>query len=169
MELGSVLIFLAMLLLVALFISRPLFENRSVSVTLAEHQYSALLAERDRILDAIRELDMDNAMGKISEDVYTGQRTVLLQQGADVLRQMDELQTADPDLAKLEPAPAPALVAATQPQTMQPGSVDYDYDLENLVSARRQSKSGKATGFCHQCARPIQENDRFCAHCGATV
>jgi hypothetical protein len=172
MDLGSLLVFLALLVLVGFYISRPLFENSSVAVSQTEHRYSTLLAERDQILDAIRELDMDNAMGKISPEVYNHQRTVLLQHGAQILRHMDELQAADPELKidhRLEEAILPRTEEDFQVYQKTGPPPRYDDDLENLVSARRQSRTGRSAGFCHQCGHSLQEQDKFCAHCGATV
>ncbi|MDX1436728.1 MAG: zinc ribbon domain-containing protein, partial [Anaerolineales bacterium] len=163
---------LALLVLVGFYISRPLFEKSATAFSPAEHEYSTLLAERDQILDAIRELDMDNSMGKITPEVYNGQRTALLQQGADILRQMDALEAADPDLVidqqkegVISPPPEEELQVYQKPTAV----AQYDEELENLVSARRQSRTGKSAGFCAKCGHPVQENDRFCAHCGATV
>lgn len=84
MDIGSILLILGLLLLVTLFIARPLMEKRSVVVSQEEHELSALLAERDRLLNALQELDFDYAMGKIPEEEYPAQRSVLLQRGAEV-------------------------------------------------------------------------------------
>ncbi|MEA3351438.1 MAG: hypothetical protein U9Q82_12510, partial [Chloroflexota bacterium] len=67
MSLSSIFIILAILILTALFISRPLFEPSSTVVTQVEHELSALLAERDRIVNALSELDFDHDLGKIPE------------------------------------------------------------------------------------------------------
>ena len=96
MDFGSILLLLSLLILVGLFISRPFFERRRVVVDYEsdphDHERSTLLAERDRVLIAIKELDFDNAMGKIPEDEYLDQRELLVQNGANILRQLDTLQ-----------------------------------------------------------------------------
>ena len=96
MDLGSFFLLLALLILVGLFISRPFFEQKKAVLTYEvdslDHQRSTLLAERDRILNALQELDFDHAMGKIPEDEYPVQRALLVQSGAQVLRQLDTLQ-----------------------------------------------------------------------------
>ena len=90
MDIGSIFLILALLLLVGLFVSRPLFERRAVAVSREEHELSFLMAERDRILTALQELDFDHSLGKIPAEDYPGQRAALLQRGADILRQMDQ-------------------------------------------------------------------------------
>jgi hypothetical protein len=175
MDIGSLFVFLAILLIVGLFVSRPLFENRSVAVSQVEHRYSALMADRDRILDSIRELDMDREMGKLPADLYTSQRADLVRQGADVLRQLDDLQAIDPkfqDDRQLEQALAAPVEVPPQIPSPEDSTADansFDHDLENMVSARRQGRSVKAAGFCHKCGNPVHQLDRFCSRCGATV
>lgn len=176
-DLGSILLFLALLLLVVVFVSRPLVEHRSVSVSEDEMAYSALLAERDRILAAIQELDFDQIMGKIPAEDYNVQRAELLRQGAEVLRRLDELQAVDPGQGQDVDARLEAAIAARRENAVQTSkgmpvaaAAGFNDDvLENLISARRQAREGKATGFCHQCGHPIQQSDRFCSKCGATT
>ncbi len=187
MDIGSILLILALLILVGVFVFRPVLERKSVPVSEEDRSESALLAERDRIIEAIRELDFDNVMGKIPADDYPGQRAQMLQRGAEILRQLDAAQEdALPDEtdARLEAVisarravpvmaagqelpPQGALENAAQSAPSVPRSPDDE--LENLISARRQALQGKAAGFCHRCGQAIQQNDRFCANCGATI
>ena len=90
MDLGSIFLLLALLILTALYIGRPLYERSATVVRPVEHEHSALLSERDRILDALSELDFDHDLGKIPEGDYPLQRRQLVQRGAEVLRQLDE-------------------------------------------------------------------------------
>jgi len=174
MEIGSFFLLLALLIPVALFIARPLLDKEAAAVTpeedLQEHELSALLAERDRILTALEELDFDNALGKIPEGDYQPTRGRLLQQGVEVLRKIDTLDpsTADPDMEqRIEAAIAERRVAtARDDEAPQAMVVDADDDVEVQLAARRRSREGKSAGFCPQCGRPVQESDRFCPKCG---
>ena len=65
-------------------------------MTQEEHDFSALLAERDRLLNALQELDFDYTLGKIPGEDYPAQRAVLLQRYADALRKLDAFQTEAP-------------------------------------------------------------------------
>jgi hypothetical protein len=115
MDIGSLLLILALLILVGLFVSRPLFDQKEYapgramadSSDPADHERSSLLAERDRLLNALQELDFDHALGKIPEEDYPAQRARLVQQGAAVLRRLDEIQVGssqDDTEARLEAA-----------------------------------------------------------------
>ena len=164
MDIGSNLIIIALVIPVALFIARPFIEQRATAVTTEEHDFSALLAERDRILDALQELEFDHALGKIPEEDYAAQRAYLMHAGADILRQMDEYEE-QPGAAsvddRLEAAIAERKAAAEPPA---------DDELETLIALRRREKAAagksQSSGFCPQCGGPVYKSDRFCPKCG---
>ena len=56
----------------------------------AADKLESLEREHQRLLDALQELEVDHAQGKLDETDYAEQRGGLLQSGAAVLRQMDE-------------------------------------------------------------------------------
>ena len=154
MDLGSIFFILALVTLTALYISKPLFERRSFVVSQTEHDFSALMAERDHVLNALSELDFDNSLGKIPAEDYPIRREQLVQRGADILRQLDSLQgirTPDTASAHVE------------------DSVQPDDELEALIATRRRARQEKSGGFCPQCGGAVVQSDRFCPKCGATL
>jgi hypothetical protein len=90
MAFGSLLLFLGLLIVVALIVAKPLAEGKASEVQ-TQDQVSHWLAERERILDALAELDADWQMGKVPEDVYPTQRRQLVAKGAHALKQLDQL------------------------------------------------------------------------------
>ncbi len=190
MDLGSLLLILALLVLVGLFVARPLLEKHSAALaaqqpeSALEHERSSLLAEHDRLLNALQELDFDFTLGKIPQEDYPVQRQALLHQGADVLRRLDEMQSTAPvedAEARLESAiaarradaalaGAPAAVAVGgngNSRKRLSGLAEPDDQLEALLANRRRERREKAAGFCHRCGGPLQKSDRFCPKCGA--
>lgn len=173
MDLGSIFIILALAILVSLFIARPLMQQRATLVTRAEHDLSALLAERDRVLTALQELDFDNALQKIPEEDYPTQRAALLKKGAEILRELDSLQNrATPQVAadSIEAALSErrrARVAASSPKIATPKAIRPDDSLEAALAERRRTRTEKASGFCPQCGNAVFASDRFCSRCGA--
>jgi hypothetical protein len=200
MDLGSLLFIFSLLILVGLFVSRPFFERgRANQLATAvspagekEHETSALLAERDRILNALQELDFDYAVGKIPEEDYPEQRSSLLVRGAEVLRRLDALveepspAAAGPELqgdhqARLEAAIAerrgrPATETGAGAGAAEAGISSNghrsaagiaDDPLEAMIASRRRARQEKAAGFCPQCGGPVQKSDMFCPKCGA--
>lgn len=180
MDLGSIFLILALALLVAWYVSRPFFtvQNGRVHVDTSsrEHQRSALLAERDRLLHAIQELDFDNALGKIPEEDYPQQRAYMLSRAAEVLRALDALDHREPGEQDFEAQVEAALTArraspSTEDALPRADEVDVSQndELEELLARRRRERQGKAAGFCPRCGKPIQKTDRFCPKCGARV
>lgn len=181
MDIGSLFLIFALFILVAWYVSRPLLDRRPVArrviaTSQAEHDLSTLLAERDRIVRLLQELDFDFTLGKIPEQDYPNQRNLLLQRGADVLSQLDALQPSvevKPAADRLEKA-----IAARRAQQAQPTTTPHkngngvavpDDELERLIASRRREHPEKAAGFCSKCGKPIQKSDQFCPKCGAKV
>jgi hypothetical protein len=104
MEAGSILFALAMLILVGVYLAGPLSNPAQRRTGKANGTLSALIAERERLLDAIQELEIDHSMGKVLGDGYHRQRGLLASQGAQVLRRIDELHGPTDLEAELEAA-----------------------------------------------------------------
>ena len=172
MEIGSIFLLLALFVLVGLFVARPFIENRRVSVASAEeHELSSVLAERDRLLNALQELDFDHTLGKIPAEDYPVMRATLLKDAADTLRRLDQLQ---PRLSPVSDAESrvEAVVASRRADAaiakLEAGEISDD-DLEDLIAARRSQRKEKSGGFCPNCGKPVLRSDRFCPHCGKTT
>ena len=112
MSIGSILIILALFLLTALVLVQPFFGNATETQSENEGRYVALLAERERAIQALQELEFDYELGKIPPEDYPTLRKKLLARGAEVLRKLD---------AHEEQRPVPS-----------------DDDLEAMIAARRE-------------------------------
>ena len=168
MELTAIFLSLAVLILVGIYLYAPFMERRARQVTEEEHELSALMAERDRVINSLQELDFDFKLGKIPEDDYPAQRASLLQKGADILRKIDSLapqagSTQDTE-ARLERA-----IAARRADTSGVTSEVSDDDLESMISSRRKGRKDKYAGFCPKCGKPAMVTGRFCPSCGKSL
>jgi len=174
MELGAILLILTVIILVGLFVSRPFFQPTAPlqNANGQDHLRSSLLAEQDRLITVLQELEFDNALGKIPEEEYPAQRAFLMQQGAEVLRKLDSLQpaaAAETAESRLEKAIAARRAGAKERGlSASPRPVDDD-DLEKIISARRQAQQESSSGFCPSCGKPVLKSDRFCPRCGANL
>jgi hypothetical protein len=176
MDIGSIFLVLGLFVLVALFVAKPLMEKKSVAVSREEHELSALLAEKDRTITTLQELEFDYLLGKVPEEDYPALRTALMQRGADLLRKIDEFQSATqpiPAEDRLEAAiTARRLATAPAGAPVRNGVNGVrvpDDDLEQLIATRRRSRQEKAGGFCPKCGVVVQQSDRFCPKCGASL
>lgn len=169
MEIGSIFLLLAVLILAAFFVARPFIEERRMQTVSAQDQtHSALLAERERLILALQELDFDHVLHKIPAEDYPSMRAALIQKAADVLRQLDSFQEAEyaPDDAerRIEAAVA-ARRADAAAQSTRPDP-ETDDAIESLIAARKAARREKSGGFCAKCGKPILHSDIFCSSCG---
>ncbi|MGD2251776.1 MAG: zinc ribbon domain-containing protein [Anaerolineales bacterium] len=156
MDLGSILLVLAVALVVGVYIARPFGGYRGAAVSEGDRKRSALEAERERVLAIILELDMDYTMGKIATEDYQAQRGEWVAQGASILKQID------------------AVAGETAPDSAAEGreiSPEKDLEAELEVAVARLRKGGKETaaGYCAQCGQQLFVGDGFCSRCGQPV
>ncbi|GAB4474202.1 MAG: hypothetical protein Kow0088_10090 [Anaerolineales bacterium] len=165
MDIGSIFLLFGILLLVIIYIARPFLLHRATLVSKEEHTLSALLAEKERLLNAIQELDFDYTLGKIPAEDYPGQRSALITEAAQVIQQIDTLRQ-QPAASKEK---SPASTQRTQPRRPANGQASADDEIEALIASRRRDRTEKAAGFCPHCGKPIQKSDRFCSKCGTPI
>jgi zinc-ribbon domain len=183
MDLGVILLLIALLLGVGLYLAAPLMNNRSGRVLQEPQEVSSLMAERDRIITALQELDFDFKLGKIPEEDYPVQRAELLQTGAGVLKKLDHL-TSNPSSVDAFPKEAQKGVtaesrleqAAAAHQADRSGRVTSkrsepitDDEIESMLAARRKGRKTKSAGFCPRCGKSVLITDLFCPHCGKAL
>ncbi len=141
MAAGSILLGLALLIVLGLFLARPILTAQPPSKTFLVRRQQ-LEAEKEVYLNEIRALDFDHDTGKVPTEVYEQQRAQLLSEAAVILKELDQLPPVDGDV---------------------------NSQIEAAVTERRRqhtlSQNGQA-GFCTQCGQPLDAGDRFCARCG---
>ena len=166
----SLILLVIVIILIVLFVTQPLTSRQRPEV---EHSQvlSSLLAERDRVLNILKELDFDNSVGKIPVDSYPTQRAKLVQLGAEILRKIDQLapvSDALPTVVARKEDPVEAILSARR--ASQPaGVVTNEDEVESLLASRRNFRTGKSGIFCSQCGKPLVPSDRFCSACGHPI
>lgn len=175
MELTAIFFSLAVLILVGMYLYAPFMERRARNVTEEEHELSALMAERDRVINSLQELDFDFKLGKIPEEDYPTQRASLLQKGADILRKIDALAPPSPygrgaggEEQDTETRIEQAIAARRADAPVAQVEVS-DEDVEAIIASRRKGRREKSAGFCPRCGKPVMVTDRFCPSCGKSL
>jgi len=178
MDIGAIFLLLALVVLVGIFLARPFLVHNADQVPLLvrrsaqllEHQRSALMAERDRVLNSLQELDADYSLGKVPAETYPGLRAELLQAGAAALRQLDELGKSRQAEKPVEEKKSPSSAAgsADLEQMIASRAAETD-ELERMIAARRRTRKEQAAGFCPRCGKPVAKNDKFCPKCGFSL
>jgi hypothetical protein len=182
MDLGALLVIFSVLVLVAIFVSRPFFvpetgvSDDARETDERERERSELLARYERSIAALQELDFDNSMGKIPAEEYPEQRAALLTAGADALGRLDALRAETP-AQSVEARLEAAIAARRADQVRAPAGEAAAFEmragegdtLEEMIANRRQGRAEKSGGFCPRCGKPVQKSDHFCPRCGATL
>jgi hypothetical protein len=149
MDLASLLILLAILVPVVAYLVFPLIEGQEERLSGDERRLSLLQDERERLLSAIAELDMDYSMGKLEPQDYEAERAAKMARGADVLRRIDVLHGG-----------AEAISAQSSPIVA---------DLETRIAELRKHGDPQTRNLCPTCGHEISADDRFCSRCGSPI
>lgn len=87
---GALLAVASVVLVAAPFLREPVAaDDRLLQPDASQQQRLARAEERDRALDALRELEFDHRTGKVSDDDYRVQVGALRQRAAAALREAD--------------------------------------------------------------------------------
>lgn len=144
MTIGSFFLGVALLLIVALFISRPLWQPHTVPPVLELTPRQALEVQKDVILDQIRALDFDLETGKIPAAIHEQQRPRLVAEASELLKQIDAL-----DQAAGHPAGA-----ADQYQLAH-----RDDEIERAIALMREKRAAGEGAMVATAARPAVDDD----------
>ncbi len=149
------------------FILQPIWEGAAIigeeEIPLPVDDLDELYAKRDAIYEAIKELELDYQVGKLSEEDYKRFSARLKREAAEILRRIDEFPKRQAQIrARLEAriqALKQGLSGAPAPVAVSPAS-----PVPSVASSHVE-----APKFCTQCGAPLRPTDRFCSQCGAPV
>jgi predicted RNA-binding Zn-ribbon protein involved in translation (DUF1610 family) len=168
----SLLIAFAALLAVAYPILSKARGGGPVSAS-AEETVDELLAQRDAVFQALRELRFDHEVGKITDEDYVIFEGSLKQTAANSLRALDEWESgADRDLGEaLEAAGAARVIAPSEGAIVCPrcGRPAGPEDKFCRRCGAPLPEAADAEAVCPNCGRPVEAGDEFCASCGHQV
>lgn len=128
-------------------------KQRAVSVRQSEaaHQRRELLARKDAVYAAIKDLDFEFKAGKLSERDYQALKEDYRLRALNLLKMSRQLrERAEVD----DPAACAACGHRNQPGGRFCGSCGAVLDQE---------------GSCPGCGTPTSPNDQYCSVCGATL
>ncbi len=151
MSFGSLLIVLLIFILSGYYIIRPFLVKSELTGRSSSSIYDSLSAERERLLLAIEELDLELELNKISSKEHSRNRDILLAEAAEVLRKLDKYQKSG------------------KGKKVAPVKAKLDDDLEKMINNRKKQLKAEKSQFCSHCGKKVKDNDQFCSHCGEAL
>lgn len=117
----------------------------SPSETIMEDSLEDLKMEKEEIYSAIKEMELDHKMGKLSGEDHLKLREKYMAKAIDDLKKMDELEG----------------------KGGLPRDIEEEIEKE-VLTLRMDDKKGRQekTAFCPQCGQKRSPEDRFCSMCG---
>ncbi|MEE8413022.1 MAG: zinc-ribbon domain-containing protein [Dehalococcoidales bacterium] len=146
-------IFIALLLTVLTFsfIAYPLFRRRLVSaVSPDDEKYRELSSKRGTTYSMLKELEFDYQSGILTEEDYKDLEVRYKKKAIAILKDADGLEKGTEVGEEIE----------KQVQALRRGK-------SSQSKTDRQPGGASERTFCTQCGSRAQENDKFCASCGA--
>ncbi len=117
-----------------------------------------LTAQRDSAYDAIRDLDFDFQMGKLSQTDYTALREKSKTRAALALQQIDALgENGGGVNIEEQVVPLRATKRAAPPA---------DDEIEREIARLRAGRGAASVLRCGNCGTSYHAGDEFCAKCG---
>ena len=139
---------IALMIITAIaFVAYPLFQRSDeldvAFVGLTDPVYENLVVQRDATYSAIKDLENDHAMGKLSDGDYRSLRAKYETKAVAILQELDSMNGPKSNSA-----------------------VSQDEAIEREVGRLRRAS---VTGKCPKCGTPHAAEDVFCAKCGTSL
>jgi hypothetical protein len=180
-----------LVVLVIGFIAYPLFTVPHEQAAPAADALDSLIAQRDSAYDAIRDLDFDFQLGKLSQADYDLLREKYKARAALALQQIDQVagstgagerieeevarlrarrpgpkdgDAIEHEVARLRQRRAKSATPDAPANGHAPGDDDAEQEIARLRAARRPNVL-----HCRQCGTPYHTGDLFCSKCGTKL
>ena len=153
----------AIISLVAIYFAvSPLLKPGKATLVLDDDKYIELLGRKDATLQAIKDLEFDYRVGKISQEDFQRLDQRLRRQAIGLLQQLEKMAPATATLDKeLE-----SLITHFRKTSVAPALGTSTVVIDNTLAA---IPPRQATCFCIQCGKPVESGHKFCAYCGKPI
>ena len=157
----SVVVAVLISLLAVYFAVSPLLQAGRATPLVEDDKFAELLGRKDSVLQAIKDLEFDNRLGKTSAEDYQRLNQRLRRQAIGLLQQIEKIA---PESASLDEQ-LEGIIAQFRQTTVAPAIPPVLQQPTPVASAG----STPATSFCTQCGKPVDASHKFCAHCGTPI
>ena len=159
---------------VVLFILFPVFARHgevSRTLTPEAQERKNLSEQKERLYDAIKDLDFEHGAGKLSDADYQSVRADLVAQAAAVISQIDALPASAESSSERQPSPK----QPKQPKeevTEEEGPTCASCGQTNPAGAKFCFQCGERIAVeasCPECGTELPKEARFCTECGVAI
>jgi hypothetical protein len=153
MKVDMVTIFIALVIVGAVaIVAYPLFKNSSEGdsafIGANDPVLEGLVSQRDAMYSAIKDLESDHALGKLSDADYKSLRAKYEAKAVAVLQELDSAIGSKPDARRVR---------------------DDDAVEQEIARLRRHAAATNGALKCPKCGTPHTAEDVFCAKCGVSL
>jgi hypothetical protein len=152
----DIVVTFAVLALALAALAYPLYRARSQSILVNASTLDDLLAQRDGVYATLRDLELDQQLGKLDAADYNALREKYMRRATEILNELDSLRGEGG--AKAASDEIEREVAAMRLRPPTPPVAEGE-----MSSAPREAAS---TQKCPNCGSPTIAGDKFCARCG---
>jgi hypothetical protein len=129
-----------LVILTAIFVGYPLFQKQQRKVSFAtNHRAQELEARKAEIYAAIRDIDFDYRIGKLSQEDYETLRDQYKAEAIGLMKQIDQIK------------------------------LGHSRPTSGKGDGKGPATKGEPARFCYQCGQPVGAQDRFCSTCGVKL
>jgi hypothetical protein len=177
----ALLIALVLALAALAYVVWPLLRPGPAPVMVEDDRLTELLGRKDAVMLAIKELEFDYHVGKLSEEDYQLYDGRLRRQAVGLLQQIEQMapmsaqldttleaeiasrrRVAEPAMTGTRQPAAPALVVAGAPPAARVATAA-------VTGTAPINGNGVKPRFCTNCGNAVDANHKFCANCGAPI
>jgi hypothetical protein len=144
------------------FVLWPLFSAKAKPYHTENDELSELLVRKEGIMAAIKDLEFDHQVGKVSEEDYQRFDARLRRQAIIYMQQIEKIA---PQATGLEDA-LEAEIARQRRIANGKDAVPAKVETTKVVGAAPTLSSSR---FCTTCGEPLLPGHKFCANCGTPV
>jgi hypothetical protein len=168
-------LFLALLISAgaAVYVLWPLLSRAAPDVPIEDDRLTDLISRKDSVMVAIKDLEFDHQVGKLSEEDFERFNARLRQQAIGYLQQIDKLAPQSAQLDEsLEVEIARLRKTRTAPVAVNGKSAPVAVPVAGQVAAPAAAPAvpvpaGEAPArFCTNCGQALATQHKFCANCG---
>lgn len=163
----ELLVALAISFLAILIVAWPLLKKEVPPAPVDDDRLLELLHRKEQVLQAIKDLEFDYRVGKLSEEDYRLYDRQLRRQAIGLLMQIEKIA---PESARLDASLEKEIWQRRRVPDKASLPVDgKQADMTFLFSTSTAEEQAPPQRYCTQCGHPLEPTHKFCAMCGTPV